>query len=261
MEAGKRHAMIPLSRHHAPPDRSRGRRGMLADRGATSCGVPSASQLPSRRDPRVDSTSTRRPAGAPACPSSCRSTAAPRSDRSSGSRPWPTGSCARERTGNDVIVVVSAMGHTTDELLAMAHEIAPIPDPRELDMLLTAGERIAMSLLGIAINARGCRAASYTGSQAGIMTDTSTGREDRGDPAQADPGGARRRATSWCSPGSRGWREQYEITTLGRGGSDLTAVAMAGAIGAEVCEIYTDVARRLHGRPPHRCRARASSTW
>ena len=81
---------------------------------------------------------------------------------------------ARE-DGNDVVVVVSAMGHTTDELLAMANEIATVPDPRELDMLLTAGERIAMSLLGIAINARGCRAASYTGSQAGIMTDTQHG--------------------------------------------------------------------------------------
>ena len=77
--------------------------------------------------------------------------------------------------GHDVVVVVSAMGDSTDELLGMAHRIAPIPEPRELDMLLTAGERIAMSLLGIAINARGCRAASYTGSQAGIMTDTQHG--------------------------------------------------------------------------------------
>ena len=111
---------------------------------------------------------------------------------------------ARE-DGNDVVVVVSAMGHTTDELLAMAHGIATAPDPRELDMLLTAGERIAMSLLGIAINARGCRAASYTGSQAGIMTDTQHGvGQDRRDPAQAHPRSPRRRATSWCSPASRG---------------------------------------------------------
>ena len=81
---------------------------------------------------------------------------------------------ARE-DGNDVVVVVSAMGDTTDELLAMAHEMGDPPEPRELDMLLTAGERIAMSLLGIAINARGCKAASYTGSQAGVITDTQHG--------------------------------------------------------------------------------------
>ena len=77
--------------------------------------------------------------------------------------------------GNDVIVVVSAMGQTTDDLARMAKDIAPEPDPREMDMLLTAGERIAMALLGIAINERGCRAASYTGSQAGIITDTAHG--------------------------------------------------------------------------------------
>ncbi|HEX2422429.1 MAG TPA: aspartate kinase, partial [Actinomycetota bacterium] len=82
---------------------------------------------------------------------------------------------ARE-SGDDVIVVVSAMGDTTDDLTAMALEIADVPDPREMDMLLTAGERIAMSLLGIALNARGCRAASYTGSQAGIITDTQHGK-------------------------------------------------------------------------------------
>src|SRR5438874_8233850 len=81
---------------------------------------------------------------------------------------------AREE-GNDVVVIVSAMGDTTDDLMSMARRIAPVPEPRELDMLLTAGERIAMSLLGIAINARGCRAASYTGSQAGIITDTQHG--------------------------------------------------------------------------------------
>src|ERR687898_579293 len=81
---------------------------------------------------------------------------------------------ARER-GQDVVVVVSAMGETPDDLLGKAADIAPVPEPRELDMLLTAGERIAMSLLAIAVNARGCRAASYTGSQAGIITDTQHG--------------------------------------------------------------------------------------
>ena len=149
---------------------------------------------------------------------------------------------ARER-GDDVVVVVSAMGHTTDELLAMAAQIATVPDPRELDMLLTAGERIAMSLLGIAINARGCRAASYTGSQAGIMTDTQHGsakiveiRPKR--ILEALAGG-----NVVVLAGFQGLSvSQYEITTLGRGGSDLTAVAMAAAIGADVCEIYTDVA-------------------
>jgi aspartate kinase len=149
---------------------------------------------------------------------------------------------ARER-GDEVVVVVSAMGHTTDELLAMASQIATVPDPRELDMLLTAGERIAMSLLGIAINARGCRAASYTGSQAGIMTDTQHGSAKI---VEIRP----KRILEALAGGSvvvlAGFQglsvSQYEITTLGRGGSDLTAVAMAAAVGAEVCEIYTDVA-------------------
>ena len=148
---------------------------------------------------------------------------------------------AREE-GNDVVVVVSAMGDTTDDLLAMANRVAAVPDPRELDMLLTAGERIAMSLLGIAINARGCKAASYTGSQAGIITDTQHGaakiqeiRPKRILAALAD-------GNVVVLAGFQGLSDQYEITTLGRGGSDLTAVAMAGAIDAEVCEIYTDVA-------------------
>ncbi len=149
---------------------------------------------------------------------------------------------ARE-AGNDVVVVVSAMGHTTDELMAMALDIAPVPDARELDMLLTAGERIAMSLLGIAINARGCRAASYTGSQAGIMTDHQHGQAKI---VEIRP----RRILEALDAGNvvvlAGFQglsvSQFEITTLGRGGSDLTAVAMAAAIGADVCEVYTDVA-------------------
>jgi aspartate kinase len=150
---------------------------------------------------------------------------------------------AAREAGNDVVVVVSAMGHMTDELMSMALEVASIPDARELDMLLTAGERIAMSLLGIAINARGCRAASYTGSQAGVMTDHQHGsariveiRPKR--ILEALDGG-----NVVVLAGFQGLSvSQYEITTLGRGGSDLTAVAMAGAIEADVCEIYTDVA-------------------
>ncbi len=148
---------------------------------------------------------------------------------------------ARE-AGNDVIVVVSAMGHTTDELLAMAGRIAEVPDPRELDMLLTAGERIAMSLLGIAINARGCRAASYTGSQAGIITDTQHGKAKIVEIRPKRVVEALEAGNVVVLAGFQGLSNQYEITTLGRGGSDLTAVAMAGAVGAGICEIYTDVA-------------------
>jgi aspartate kinase len=145
--------------------------------------------------------------------------------------------------GNDVVVVVSAMGDTTDDLMQMAHLIAPMPDPRELDMLLTAGERIAMSLLGIAINARGCKAASYTGSQAGIMTDTQHGSAKIVEIRPKRIIEALESGVVVVLAGFQGLSvSQYEITTLGRGGSDLTAVAMAGAIGADVCEIYTDVA-------------------
>jgi aspartate kinase len=133
------------------------------------------------------------------------------------------------------------MGHTTDELLGLAAQIAPVPEPRELDMLLTAGERIAMSLVAIAVNARGCRAASYTGSQAGIITDTQHGKariveirpqrivESLGD------------GNVVIVAGFQGLSTAYDITTLGRGGSDTTAVALAAALGAEACEVYTDV--------------------
>jgi aspartate kinase len=148
---------------------------------------------------------------------------------------------ARE-AGNDVVVVVSAMGDSTDELLAMAHQIASVPQPRELDMLLTAGERIAMSLLGIAINARGCRAASYTGSQAGIMTDTQHGAAKIVEIRPKRIIEALEAGDVVIIAGFQGLStSSFEITTLGRGGSDTTAVAMAAALGGEVCEIYTDV--------------------
>ncbi len=143
--------------------------------------------------------------------------------------------------GNDVVAVVSAMGHTTDELLEMAAEITPTPEPRELDMLLTAGERIAMSLLAIAVNARGCRAASYTGSQAGIITDT---RHGQAKIVEIRPGRIKESLDAGnvvILAGFQGLSTEFDITTLGRGGSDTTAVAMAGALGAEACEIYTDV--------------------
>lgn len=149
---------------------------------------------------------------------------------------------ATRQSGADVLVVVSAMGETTDELERLAHDVSPSPAARELDMLLTAGERIAMALLCMAILDRGEQAVSFTGSQAGIMTDTSHGRakivEVRGD---------RLRETLASNAiavvaGFQGVSTTADITTLGRGGSDTTAVALAAALGAEVCEIYTDVA-------------------
>jgi aspartate kinase len=143
--------------------------------------------------------------------------------------------------GFDVCVVVSAMGDTTDELLAMAAEVTPTPDPRELDMLLSAGERIAMSLLGIAINARGSRAASYTGSQAGIITDTQHGKARIVEIRPKRILESLQTGNVVIIAGFQGLSSSFEITTLGRGGSDTTGVAMAAALGAEFCEICTDV--------------------
>jgi aspartate kinase len=147
---------------------------------------------------------------------------------------------ARE-VGHDVVVVVSAMGHTTDELLALANGITSTPEPRELDMLLTAGERIAMSVLAIALNARGCRAASYTGSQAGIITDTQHGRAKIVEIRPARIRESLEAGNVVIVAGFQGLSTTYDITTLGRGGSDTTAVALAAALSAEACEIYTDV--------------------
>ena len=147
---------------------------------------------------------------------------------------------AKER-GDDVVAVVSAMGDTTDELLAMATAITPAPEPRELDMLLTAGERIAMSLLAIALNARGCRAASYTGSQAGIITDTQHGQAKIVDVRPGRILEALAEGKVVIVAGFQGVSTSQDVTTLGRGGSDTTGVALAAALGADVCEIYTDV--------------------
>jgi aspartate kinase len=150
---------------------------------------------------------------------------------------------ATRRAGNEVVVVVSAMGDTTDDLLAMAHEVTPLPNPRELDMLLTAGERIAMSLLAIAINANGLAASSFTGSQAGIVTDTAHGNAKIIDIRPSRIRGALDEGHVVIVAGFQGisQRPVLDITTLGRGGSDTTAVALAAALGAEACEIYTDV--------------------
>jgi aspartate kinase len=144
--------------------------------------------------------------------------------------------------GNDLVVVVSAMGQTTNSLLDLATEVSPAPHPREMDMLLTAGERISMALLAMALNDRGVPAVSYTGSQAGILTDSAhggaritkiTGERVRG---SLDAGKVVIVAGfQGVDPTSK------EVTTLGRGGSDTTAVALAGTLGAASCEILTDV--------------------
>jgi aspartate kinase len=136
--------------------------------------------------------------------------------------------------GKRVVAVLSARGQTTDELIAMAEEVSPSPDPREMDMLLSTGERISCALCAMAINDLGHRAISFTGSQAGIVTDTSH-TKDRIREALNDD-------LIVLVAGFQGVSTSRDVTTLGRGGSDTTAVALAAAIGAEVCEIYTDVA-------------------
>src|SRR5438552_9029664 len=148
---------------------------------------------------------------------------------------------AAKGDGYDVVEVVSAMGDTTDRLLAMAHELTPVPNARELDLLLTAGERIAMSLLAIAVNAAGFPAASYTGSQAGIITDTAHGRASIIDIRPGRILESLSKGNIVIVAGFQGVSTAYDVTTLGRGGSDTTAVALAAAVGAEFCEIFTDV--------------------
>jgi aspartate kinase len=143
--------------------------------------------------------------------------------------------------GHGVLVVVSAMGESTDDLMAMAHELTAIPNPRELDLLLTAGERIAMSLLSIAINAMGVPSVSYTGSQAGIITDTAHGRAKIIDIRPGRVLEALEAGNVVIVAGFQGVSTAADVTTLGRGGSDTTAVALAAAVGAEFCEIFTDV--------------------
>jgi aspartate kinase len=145
------------------------------------------------------------------------------------------------RGGDDVVVVVSAMGKTTDDLVRLAHDVAERPGGREMDMLLTAGERISMALLTMAVESLGQPAVSFTGSQAGIVTDTDHGkakiievRADRIRDALADGKVA-------IVAGFQGVSTARDITTLGRGGSDTTAVALAAALRADACEIYTDV--------------------
>ncbi len=144
--------------------------------------------------------------------------------------------------GHDVVVVVSAMGKTTDELLHLAHQVSPSPPGRELDMLQTAGERISMALLCIAVWDRGVPATSFTGSQAGIVTDSAHGRAKILEVRAERLVEALEEGHVVVVAGFQGVSRERDITTLGRGGSDTTAVALAAALGADACEIYTDVA-------------------
>jgi aspartate kinase len=147
-----------------------------------------------------------------------------------------------KKTGNRVIVVVSAMGDTTDELIDLANEVSPLPAARELDMLLTAGERISMAVLAMAINDLGHEARSFTGSQAGVITDAEHGRAKIIDVTPGRIQAAIDEGAIAIVAGFQGVSQTTkDITTLGRGGSDTTAVALAVALKADVCEIYSDV--------------------
>lgn len=147
-----------------------------------------------------------------------------------------------KRAGNEVVAVVSAMGDTTDHLIDLAKQVSPNPPGRELDILLTAGERISMAVLAMAISDLGFEARSYTGSQAGLITDSTHGKARIVD---VTPGRIQEALRENAIPIVAGFqgvsKDTKDITTLGRGGSDLTAVALAAALYADVCEIYTDV--------------------
>lgn len=148
---------------------------------------------------------------------------------------------SREKNGDDLIVVVSAMGKTTDQMVALAKQISRHPNRRELDMLLTAGERISMSLLSLALQEEGLQAISFTGSQSGILTDS-----EHGNATIINVTGFRLReelnhGKVVIVDGFQGVSPQKEVTTLGRGGSDTTAVALAKYMDADMCEIYSDV--------------------
>ena len=147
-----------------------------------------------------------------------------------------------KKQGHNVVVVVSAMGDTTDELIDLANEVSPLPPARELDMLLTAGERISMAVLAMAINDLGHEARSFTGSQAGVITDAEHGRAKIIDVTPGRLVSAIDEGAIAIVAGFQGVsRTTQDITTLGRGGSDTTAVALAVALKADVCEIYSDV--------------------
>jgi aspartate kinase len=146
------------------------------------------------------------------------------------------------KAGNSVVVVVSAMGDTTDDLMELATQVSPLPPGRELDMLLTAGERISMALLAMAIANLGLDGRSFTGSQAGVITDSAHGKARIID---ITPGRIQAALDAGAIPIVAGFQgvsqDSKDVTTLGRGASDTTAVALAAALGADACEIYTDV--------------------
>jgi aspartate kinase len=149
---------------------------------------------------------------------------------------------ATRKAGHSVVVVVSAMGDTTDELHDLAKQVSPLPPGRELDMLLTAGERISMALLAMAIANLGLEARSFTGSQAGVITDSAHGKARIIDVTPGRIAVALAEGAIPIVAGFQGVSQQgKDITTLGRGGSDTTAVALAAALEADVCEIYSDV--------------------
>ena len=148
---------------------------------------------------------------------------------------------AAKRAGGRVVAVVSAMGQHTDELVALAHEVSPRPKPRELDMLISVGERVSCALVAMAISDLGQEAISLTGSQAGIVTDTVHGKAKIVEVRAARIHDALDKDRIVLVAGFQGVSTEYDITTLGRGGSDTTAVALAAALGADACEIYTDV--------------------
>lgn len=149
---------------------------------------------------------------------------------------------AARKAGHELVVAVSAMGDTTDELLDLAGQVSPLPAPRELDMLLTAGERISMALLAMAIGDLGYEARSFTGSQAGVITDSVHGKARI---MNVTPGRIQNALDEGAIAIVAGYQgvsqDSKDVTTLGRGGTDTTAVALAAALGADYCEIYTDV--------------------
>ncbi|MEU0542499.1 aspartate kinase [Nocardia sp. NPDC005978] len=147
-----------------------------------------------------------------------------------------------KKQGHDVVVVCSAMGDTTDELLDLAQQVAPAPPAREMDMLLTSGERISNALVAMAIHSLGAEARSFTGSQAGVITTGAHGNAKIIDVAPGRVQNALAEGTIVLVAGFQGVsQDSKDVTTLGRGGSDTTAVALAAALNADVCEIYTDV--------------------
>src|SRR5437667_7988622 len=149
---------------------------------------------------------------------------------------------AARESGNRVVAVISAMGDTTDELIDLAHRVSTRPEPRELDMLISVGERISCALAAMAIHDLGHEAISLTGSQAGIVTDTVHGKAKIVDVRARRIHEALDADKIVLVAGFQGISaDSFDVTTLGRGGSDTTAVALAAALGAQVCEVYTDV--------------------